>query len=119
MNYENIFTILQKIKGQKIITWNTGHGKEGNFDMYNEHITNTNKYIIKRHWNNSEYISIIVRRITDEIDPILKIPIKNISGYFVSKDGIKKLSVEEIAECNETDYITGNHLGKEPAIEYE
>jgi hypothetical protein len=66
--------------------------------------------------------SIVLRSFTAEIDPISQLPIKELRGYVLKRQGdrleFEKLSPEKMFACQNTDAQTGQPLALEQSVRY-
>jgi hypothetical protein len=66
--------------------------------------------------------SIILRSFTPEIDPITQLPIKELRGYVLQRQGnlleFEKISPETMFACQNTDAQTGEPLALEQSVRY-
>ncbi len=66
--------------------------------------------------------SIVLRSFTGEIDPISQLPIKELRGYLLKRQGDRleeeKLSPEKMFACQNTDAKTGEPLALEQSVRY-
>lgn len=66
--------------------------------------------------------SLILRSFTDVIDPIAQLPIKELRGYVLKRQGnrleFEKLSPERMFACQNTDSQTGEPLPLEQSVRY-
>jgi hypothetical protein len=66
--------------------------------------------------------SIILRSFTPEIDPMTQLPIKELRGYILKRQGdrleFEKISPETMFACQNTDAQTGEPLALEQSVRY-
>jgi hypothetical protein len=66
--------------------------------------------------------SIILRSFTPEIDPMTQLPIKELRGYVLQRQGnlleFEKISPETMFACQNTDAQTGEPLALEQSVRY-
>lgn len=66
--------------------------------------------------------SIVLRSFTSEIDPMTQLPIKELRGYLLKRQGnhleFEKISPETMFACQNTDAQTGEPLALEQSVRY-
>ncbi|WP_017721788.1 hypothetical protein [Kamptonema formosum] len=66
--------------------------------------------------------SLVLRSFTSETDPLTKLPVKELRGYILQREGnrleFQKLSPEMMFACQNTDAETGEPLPLEQSVRY-
>lgn len=107
--------ILQSFSGQKTVSFYirkkendfAEYYSEGNFDMKNRWIqTMTMSDVLKRFqkmFQEGGMAGVSIRQFTNEIDPKSNLPIKIIYGWMIKNQRVRRLSPDEMQECENLD----------------
>lgn len=99
------------------MTWLTPRAN-GNFDMQDSIIETTSFLQLHRLWRRQPFLILTVRQFTDRIDNGSGLPIKWLHAFRVTRQGVCKLSAQEVEWAQNTDFTTGQPLPREVAVEY-